>query len=148
MNFSRINSLFLKFIKWKIMIKFSLFLTWNSFFRFQVTNSLAAIAAGVSFGVFTLGMLFPWTNSQVIEFPSKNPSSFIVIFHCLLQGAFVGGLVGFLIAGWASLGANAAIGSGLIVPQKLPVPTDHCTANVSESFLKQFEHSKYVLCMP
>ncbi|XP_001599548.1 sodium-coupled monocarboxylate transporter 2 [Nasonia vitripennis] len=86
----------------------------------SVTNSLAAIAAGVSFGVFTLGMLFPWTNSK---------------------GAFVGAVVGFVIAGWASLGANAAIGAGYIVPKKLPVSLDHCPVNISESFLKQFVHS-------
>ncbi|XP_020284757.1 sodium-coupled monocarboxylate transporter 1 isoform X2 [Pseudomyrmex gracilis] len=30
----------------------------------SVTNSLAAIAAGTSFGVFTLGILFPWANSK------------------------------------------------------------------------------------
>ncbi|XP_076238147.1 sodium-coupled monocarboxylate transporter 1 [Calliopsis andreniformis] len=83
-----------------------------------ITGSLAAIAAGTSFGVFTLGMLFPWTNSK---------------------GAFVGAIVGFLIAGWASLGANWSIGAGLLVPKKLPVPLSHCPVNISESFLKQFD---------
>ncbi|XP_076162659.1 sodium-coupled monocarboxylate transporter 1 [Ptiloglossa arizonensis] len=83
-----------------------------------ITGSLAAIAAGTSFGVFTLGILFPWTNSK---------------------GAFVGAVVGFLVAGWASLGANWSIGAGLLIPKKLPVSLSHCPANVSESFLKQFE---------
>ncbi|KAL0102300.1 hypothetical protein PUN28_018672 [Cardiocondyla obscurior] len=81
-----------------------------------VTNSLAAIAAGTSFGVFTLGILFPWANSK---------------------GAFVGAIAGFAMSGWVSFGANAAIGSGLIVPKKLPVP--QCAGNVSQDFLKQFE---------
>lgn len=36
-----------------------------SFVSVQITGSLAAIAAGTSFGVFTLGILFPWTNSKV-----------------------------------------------------------------------------------
>lgn len=55
-------------------------------------------------------------------------------------------VVGFLISGLASLGANAAIGSGAIVPKKLPVPLDHCiSANISESFLRQFEHPEYVI---
>ncbi|XP_043502859.1 sodium-coupled monocarboxylate transporter 2-like [Polistes fuscatus] len=84
-----------------------------------VTNSLSAIAAGISFGVFTLGMLFPWTNSQ---------------------GAFVGAVVGFLIAGWACLGANISISFGDIVPKKLPVPLTQCPGNISQSFLDQFVH--------
>ncbi|XP_011054030.1 PREDICTED: sodium-coupled monocarboxylate transporter 1-like isoform X1 [Acromyrmex echinatior] len=82
----------------------------------SVTGSLAAIAAGTSFGVFTLGILFPWANSK---------------------GAFVGTIAGFIMSGWVSFGANAAIGSGLIVPKKLPVP--QCEGNVSQNFLKQFE---------
>ncbi|CAK9831669.1 Sodium-coupled monocarboxylate transporter 1 [Anthophora retusa] len=83
-----------------------------------ITGSLAAIAAGTSFGVFTLGILFPWTNSK---------------------GAFMGAITGFVIAGWASLGANWSIGAGLLVPKKLPVPLSHCPSNISESFLKQFD---------
>ena len=83
-----------------------------------ITGSLAAIAAGTSFGVFTLGILFPWTNSK---------------------GAFTGAIVGFVIAGWASLGANWSLGAGLLVPKKLPVALSHCPANISESFLKQFD---------
>ncbi|XP_012275282.1 sodium-coupled monocarboxylate transporter 1 isoform X2 [Orussus abietinus] len=82
-----------------------------------VTGSLAAIAAGTSFGVFSLGMLFPWTNSK---------------------GAFVGAIAGFAIAGWSSLGANASLGSGLLMPKKLPVDVSHCPGNVTEDFLKQF----------
>ncbi|XP_011344946.2 sodium-coupled monocarboxylate transporter 1 isoform X2 [Ooceraea biroi] len=82
-----------------------------------VTGSLAAIAAGTSFGVFTLGILFPWTNSK---------------------GAFFGAIAGFMISGWASFGSNVAIGSGLIVPKKLPVPL--CAGNSTNyDFLKQFE---------
>ncbi|XP_029174908.1 sodium-coupled monocarboxylate transporter 1 [Nylanderia fulva] len=83
-----------------------------------VTNSLAAIAAGTSFGVFTLGVLFPWANSK---------------------GAFIGAVAGFVMAGWASFGANAAIGSGLVVPKKLPVPP--CDGDINHDFLKQFEYS-------
>ncbi|XP_077270463.1 sodium-coupled monocarboxylate transporter 1 isoform X2 [Temnothorax americanus] len=81
-----------------------------------VTNSLAAIAAGTSFGVFTLGILFPWANSK---------------------GAFIGAIAGFMMSGWVSFGANAAIASGLVVPKKLPVA--QCAGNVSQHFLNQFE---------
>ncbi|GAB1864998.1 Sodium-coupled monocarboxylate transporter 1 [Camponotus japonicus] len=84
----------------------------------SVTNSLAAIAAGTSFGVFTLGLLFPWANSK---------------------GAFIGAIAGFAIAGWASFGANAAVGSGLIVPKKLPVPP--CSGDINHDFVNQFERS-------
>ncbi|XP_076753748.1 sodium-coupled monocarboxylate transporter 1 [Xylocopa sonorina] len=84
-----------------------------------ITGSLAAIAAGTSFGVFTLGILVPWANSK---------------------GAFMGAIVGFVIAGWASLGANWSIGAGLLVAKKLPVPLSHCPSNISQSFLKQFDY--------
>ncbi|KAL6258811.1 hypothetical protein P5V15_010757 [Pogonomyrmex californicus] len=86
----------------------------------SVTNSLAAIAAGTSFGVFTLGILFPWTNAK---------------------GAFIGAIAGFLMSGWVSFGANAAIGSGLIMPKKLPVPP--CTGNISyysDDFFQQLSN--------
>lgn len=54
----------------------------------------------------------------------------------------MGAIVGFVIAGWASLGANWSIGAGLLVPKKLPVPLSQCSANISESFLKQFDRPK------
>ncbi|XP_034950469.1 sodium-coupled monocarboxylate transporter 1-like [Chelonus insularis] len=82
-----------------------------------VTGSLAAIAAGTSFGVFTLGMLVPWANSK---------------------GAFVGAIAGFIISGWSSLGANAMIGTGAIIPKKLPIDLTYCPSNISESILNQF----------
>lgn len=47
----------------------------NTRSSFQITGSLAAIAAGTSFGVFTLGILFPWTNSKV---NCLNVLSFVV----------------------------------------------------------------------
>ncbi|XP_029664793.1 sodium-coupled monocarboxylate transporter 1-like [Formica exsecta] len=84
----------------------------------SVTNSLAAIAAGTSFGVFTLGILFPWANSK---------------------GAFIGAIAGFMMSGWVSFGANAAIGSGLVVPKKLPVSS--CTEDINYVFVNQFEQS-------
>ncbi|XP_050456946.1 sodium-coupled monocarboxylate transporter 1-like [Cataglyphis hispanica] len=80
----------------------------------SVTNSLAAIAAGTSFGVFTLGILFPWANSK---------------------GAFIGAIAGFMMSGWVSFGANAAIGSGLVVPHKLPVPS--CTGDNDYVFVNK-----------
>ncbi|XP_025163357.1 sodium-coupled monocarboxylate transporter 1 isoform X2 [Harpegnathos saltator] len=83
----------------------------------SVTNSLAAVAAGTSFGVFTLGILFPWANSE---------------------GAFIGTIAGFAVSGWASFGANAAIGSDVLRPRKLPIPYEHC-GNVSHDFALMFE---------
>lgn len=115
---------------------------------FQVTNSLAAIAAGTSFGVFTLGVLFPWANSKVRERRNLINSRINKLYFFFVdkflsrfaQGAFIGAVAGFLMAGWASFGANAAIGSGLVVPKKLPVPP--CDGNINHDFVKQFEYSR------
>ncbi|KRT78976.1 hypothetical protein AMK59_8036 [Oryctes borbonicus] len=68
-------------------------------------TSLSAIAAGTSFGVFTLGMLVPWSNST---------------------GAIVGAISGFLMSGWVSFGGQYVQAAGLSVPRKLPVSVEEC----------------------
>ncbi|XP_053690514.1 sodium-coupled monocarboxylate transporter 1-like isoform X2 [Sabethes cyaneus] len=71
----------------------------------SVATSLSAIAAGTTCGIFTLGMLIPWSNSL---------------------GALVGGVSGAVFSGWISLGAQFASANGAIVPHKLPVSVDGC----------------------
>ncbi|XP_058823255.1 sodium-coupled monocarboxylate transporter 1-like, partial [Topomyia yanbarensis] len=71
----------------------------------SVATSLSAIAAGTTCGIFTLGMLVPWSNSK---------------------GALFGGVSGAILSGWVSLGAQLATASGNIVPHKLPVSIDGC----------------------
>lgn len=65
----------------------------------------------------------------------------LLTYSIILQGAFIGTIAGFVISGWASFGANAVIGSGVLKPHKLPVPTSHC-GNVSQDFLDMFEPSE------
>uniref|UniRef100_A0A1S4GX53 Sodium-coupled monocarboxylate transporter 1 n=1 Tax=Anopheles gambiae TaxID=7165 RepID=A0A1S4GX53_ANOGA len=70
-----------------------------------VSATLAAIANGTTGGIFTLGMLVPWSNTK---------------------GALVGGIAGALLSGWVSLGNQIASGAGEIVARKLPVSIDGC----------------------
>ncbi|XP_022911675.2 sodium-coupled monocarboxylate transporter 1-like [Onthophagus taurus] len=70
-----------------------------------MATSLSAIAAGTTFGVFTLGMLIPWSNST---------------------GAVVGAISGFVLSGWVSFGSQYAGAAGLIIPKRLPVATYGC----------------------
>lgn len=70
-----------------------------------VATSLSAIAAGTTFGVFTLGMLMPRTNAT---------------------GAVCGMLAGALLSGWVALGTQLAASSGAVQPHKLGVWTDQC----------------------
>ncbi|XP_055858636.1 sodium-coupled monocarboxylate transporter 2 isoform X2 [Episyrphus balteatus] len=72
-----------------------------------VATSLSGIAAGTTSGIFTLGMLIPWSNTK---------------------GATFGALAGALIAGTVSLGSQVSIAQGLLVPEKLPVWVDECPA--------------------
>lgn len=65
-----------------------------------VTTSLTAIAAGTTFGVFTLGMLNPYANSN---------------------GAMVGAICGALLSGWVSIGTQVAIAMKQVVPHMLPL---------------------------
>lgn len=75
-----------------------------------MATSLSAIAAGTTFGVFTLGMLIPWSNNV---------------------GAICGAVAGALMSGWVSFGTQAAIASGAIQPHKLEMSIAGCSANVT-----------------
>lgn len=70
-----------------------------------VATSLTAIAAGTTFGIFSLGMLNPWANTK---------------------GAIVGAITGGILSGWVSLGSQVAVASGQVVPHKLPVSVEEC----------------------
>lgn len=70
-----------------------------------MATSLSAIAAGTTFGVFTLGMLVPWANST---------------------GAIVGAISGFVMSGWVSFGGQYASAAGLVESHRLPISTDQC----------------------
>lgn len=70
-----------------------------------VATSLTAIAAGTTFGIFSLGMLNPYANSM---------------------GAIFGAIAGGVLSGWVSLGSQAAVASRQVVPVKLPVSVEAC----------------------
>lgn len=70
-----------------------------------VATSLTAIAAGTTFGIFSLGMLNPYANTK---------------------GAIVGAIAGAALSGWVSLGSQAAVASGQVVPHKLPISVEEC----------------------
>lgn len=76
----------------------------------SVCNSISSITAGTSFGVFTLGMLFPWANTI---------------------GTAVGGLSSVLLAGWISFGSQIAAASGQLKSGMLPVSVKECVGNVT-----------------
>lgn len=67
--------------------------------------SLTAIAAGTTFGMFTLGMLNPF---------------------CTSFGALVGAVSGALMSGWVCIGSQLAAASGEVVPIKLHVSVEDC----------------------
>lgn len=70
-----------------------------------MATSLSAIAAGTTFGVFTLGMLIPWSNNK---------------------GAIFGAIAGAIMSGWISFGTQAAIASGAVQAHKLNISIDGC----------------------
>ncbi|XP_012265527.1 sodium-coupled monocarboxylate transporter 1-like [Athalia rosae] len=72
----------------------------------QLSMSLGSITSGPSLGIFTMGILFPWTNSM---------------------GALIGGTTSLGLMAWLSLTAQAAISSGHIRFEEKPVSTEGCT---------------------
>ncbi|XP_030380458.1 sodium-coupled monocarboxylate transporter 2 [Scaptodrosophila lebanonensis] len=73
-------------------------------------TALTGIAAGTTFGLFTLGMLVPWANNV---------------------GTAVGGVVSALTASWISFGSQFAMAAGELNSQRLDVFVDGCTGNVT-----------------
>lgn len=53
-----------------------------------MATSLSAIAAGTTFGIFTLGMLVPWSNTY---------------------GAICGAVAGAVMSGWVSFGSQVGL---------------------------------------
>lgn len=81
----------------------------------EVATSLSSIAAGTTFGIFTLGMLIPWSNNA---------------------GAIAGGIAGAIITGWISFGSQAAAAAGTVIPHRLNMSIAGCTTiytNVSHA---------------
>lgn len=71
----------------------------------EVATSLSSIAAGTTFGIFTLGMLIPWSNNI---------------------GAICGGAAGAIMTGWISFGSQAAVAAGTVVSQRLNMSIAGC----------------------
>jgi hypothetical protein len=86
---------------------------------------LTAIAAGTSFGMFALGMLFPVANGKVHLLQSLETESDLVIF----QGALCGAIVASILVGWLSLGAHFASVNGFQRPM-LNVTTAGCNSTI------------------
>ncbi|XP_016973085.2 sodium-coupled monocarboxylate transporter 1 [Drosophila rhopaloa] len=76
----------------------------------SICTSLVAISTSSLFGLFTLGMLVPWSNTL---------------------GTAVGGITGFLLTGWITYGTQVAAASGQLNSQRLPVSVEGCLGNVT-----------------
>lgn len=76
----------------------------------SVATSVTAIAAGTTFGVFTMGMLIPWSNTK---------------------GAIAGAIAGIVMSGWISFGSQIALAAGQVLPHKLDVSIEDCPANIT-----------------
>nr|XP_044251077.1 sodium-coupled monocarboxylate transporter 1-like [Drosophila takahashii] len=76
----------------------------------SICISLVAIGTSATFGIFTLGMLVPWSNTV---------------------GTLVGGITAFLFTGWITFGSQFAAASGQLNSQILPVTVEGCVGNVT-----------------
>ncbi|XP_063914114.1 sodium-coupled monocarboxylate transporter 2-like isoform X2 [Zophobas morio] len=88
---------------------------------FQVATTLTAINAGTMFGLFSLGMLIPFTNTK---------------------GAIVGSISGYIMACIVAFGSNYATTTGLVVAHKLPVSVDGCLEkyDINITSVKEIEY--------
>lgn len=84
----------------------------NLLILIQLATSLSAIAAGTTFGVFTLGMLIPWSNNK---------------------GAIWGAIAGAIMSGWISFGTQATIASGDVQAHRLDISIDGCDIPITNT---------------
>ncbi|KAF5303095.1 hypothetical protein FQR65_LT08427 [Abscondita terminalis] len=79
----------------------------------QVALSFNGMVGGVTLGLFSLGMFFPWANSK---------------------GAIVGGAIALSLVMWLGLGQQIAFANGTYVLEHKPTSTEHCEClNVTDS---------------
>lgn len=71
----------------------------------EMATAFTSIAAGTTFGIFTLGMVFPWVTSK---------------------GAIVGALAGMAISSTITYGSEYMVATHQVVAHKLPVSIDDC----------------------
>lgn len=76
----------------------------------QVATTLTSISAACTFGMFSLGMLIPWSNNF---------------------GAIAGTICGYALSAWIAFGTSAASASGKLSSHTLSVSTDGCPANIT-----------------
>ncbi|XP_044250047.1 sodium-coupled monocarboxylate transporter 1-like [Drosophila takahashii] len=76
----------------------------------SVCHSLSSITSGTAFGLFTLGMLVPWSNTI---------------------GVAAGGISSILLAGWITFGTQIAAALGQLKSQMLSVSVEGCLGNVT-----------------
>ncbi|XP_046396482.1 sodium-coupled monocarboxylate transporter 1 isoform X2 [Ischnura elegans] len=71
----------------------------------QVAYTISAVAAGTSFGVFTLGITCPFANTK---------------------GALAGGMAAIVLMSWCCIGQQISVASGRIPLHTLPILMDAC----------------------
>ncbi|XP_071451102.1 sodium-coupled monocarboxylate transporter 1-like [Hetaerina americana] len=91
----------------------------------QVAYTISAVAAGSTFGVFTLGLTCPFANTK---------------------GALAGGLAAVLLMSWCCIGSQMATATGQLVERPLPIAMDACPSvplsNISAQTMSQI-HLEY-----
>lgn len=56
---------------------------------FQLMNTVAGTCSGSFFGVFTLGMLYPWANKHVRQTTTASNFFYINIFNNIIAGRII-----------------------------------------------------------
>ncbi|CAH1395632.1 unnamed protein product [Nezara viridula] len=82
----------------------------------EVALSFNGITGGITLGLFSLGMFFPWANSK---------------------GALIGGLVSLLLVSWIGIGAqiNTALGQNLSDHKMISI--DGCPCNLTNILIEE-----------
>lgn len=96
---------------------------------FQMMNTVAGTSTGAIFGVFTVGMLYPWANKHVIKdillsiHMANNKQNFLIIY----QGALYGIIISIALICMIIINTQIAIGNNLLHYEAIPTSIEGCS---------------------
>lgn len=98
----------------------------------QVAISFNGMVGGVTLGLFSLGMFFPWANGKV--FFERRSEEFKLKQTLFFQGAIFGSIVAVALITVMCIGQQISIANGFLTEPNKPISVEKCSFNETTDF--------------